>query len=414
MIEVRCVTRRFGSFTALDNVSLTVSAGEFFSLLGPSGCGKTTLLRMLAGFDRPSEGTVAIAGQDMAEVPANRRPTNMVFQSYAIFPHLTVAENVGYGLRRLNLDCAAFDRRVGDALAMVALSGLDARRPNELSGGQRQRVALTRALVMRPKVLLLDEPLSALDKKLREHMHVELRQLQRAVGITFILVTHDQEEALTVSDRLAVMFAGRIAQVGRPGDLPGARHAGCGRLHRRHELPARRCHRRGVGPPHARRCGLGSGDDRPPQLNGNRELAIGIRPERMTLLVDAGASAARVTPVRITNAAYYGDMTYYHVELPGLTEAGLNRSGCRLDAQRCRPAHLAGRRDGGGWLGSRVAGGADLAAPFFLAAHAVGCGSSLRLRARALPASTSFCRLAALRLSISASSAGNSLAAEAR
>jgi spermidine/putrescine transport system ATP-binding protein len=322
MIEIRRVTRRFGSFTALDNVLLTVGAGEFFSLLGPSGCGKTTLLRMLAGFDRPSEGTVAIAGQDMAEVPANRRPTNMVFQSYAIFPHLTVAENVGYGLRRLNLDRAAFDRRVGDALAMVALSGLDARRPNELSGGQRQRVALARALVMRPKVLLLDEPLSALDKKLREHMHVELRQLQRAVGIAFILVTHDQEEALTLSDRLAVMFAGRIAQVGRPEEIyqEPATRAVAEFIGGMNFLPAAVI---GEAPGRLTLDVAALGQvtiARPPQLNGNRELAIGIRPERMTLLVDAGASAARVTPGRITNAAYYGAMTYYHVELPRLTE----------------------------------------------------------------------------------------------
>ena len=323
IIDIRRVTRRFGSFTALDDVSLTIGAGEFFSLLGPSGCGKTTLLRMLAGFDQPSEGTIAIAGEPMAGVPANQRPTNMVFQSYAIFPHLSVAENVGYGLRKQNLDRPTFDRRVGDALAMVALAGLGARRPHELSGGQRQRVALARALVMRPKVLLLDEPLSALDKKLREHMHVELRQLQRAVGITFILVTHDQEEALTLSDRLAVMFA-RPHRPGRPprGDLPGARHPRRRRVHRRHELPPRHRHRRrrpapspSTSPPWA-----GPRSSARPASTAAATLTVGVRPERMTLLVDDGATAARTTPGRISNATYYGDMTYYYVELPGLAE----------------------------------------------------------------------------------------------
>jgi spermidine/putrescine transport system ATP-binding protein len=322
IIDIRRVTRRFGSFTALDNVSLTIGAGEFFSLLGPSGCGKTTLLRMLAGFDQPSEGTIAIAGEPMAGVPANQRPTNMVFQSYAIFPHLSVAENVGYGLRKQNLDRPTFDRRVADALAMVALAGLGARRPHELSGGQRQRVALARALVMRPKVLLLDEPLSALDKKLREHMHVELRQLQRAVGITFILVTHDQEEALTLSDRLAVMFKGSIAQVGRPEEIyqePASRTVAefIGGMN---FLPATVA-AVAVGTLTLDVAALGQATiARPPGLDGSSTLTVGVRPERMTLLVDDGATAARTTPGRITNAAYYGDMTYYYVELPDLAE----------------------------------------------------------------------------------------------
>ncbi len=322
MIDVRRVTRRFGSFTALDDVSLTIGPGEFFSLLGPSGCGKTTLLRLLAGFDRPSAGTIAIAGQPMAEVPPNRRPTNMVFQSYAIFPHLTVAENVGYGLRRLHLDRTAFERRVAGALAMVALAGLGGRRPHELSGGQRQRVALARALVMRPKVLLLDEPLSALDKKLRERMHVELRQLQRAVGITFILVTHDQEEALTLSDRLAVMFAGRIAQVGPPEEIyqkPQTRVV-ADFIGGMNFLPATVT---GTEPGRLSLEVAALGQvtiTQPLNLNGSRELTIGVRPERMTLLVDSGMSAARVAAGRISNAAYYGDMTYYYVELAGLDE----------------------------------------------------------------------------------------------
>ena len=322
MIDVRRVTRRFGSFTALDDVSLAVGAGEFFSLLGPSGCGKTTLLRLLAGFDQPSEGSIAIAGEPMAGVPANRRPTNMVFQSYAIFPHLTVAENVGYGLRKLNLARETFGRRVEDALTMVALAGMGARRPHELSGGQRQRVALARALVMRPKVLLLDEPLSALDKKLREHMHVELRQLQRAVGITFVLVTHDQEEALTLSDRIAVMFAGKIAQVGKPEEIyqePASR-AVAEFIGGMNFLPATI-----VGEAPGRMeldlPALGAVTvARPPNLHPSSEVTVGVRPERMSLLVDDGATAPRVASGRVANATYYGDMTYYYIELVGLDQ----------------------------------------------------------------------------------------------
>src|SRR5690606_16639773 len=216
MIEIRGVTRSYGAFKALDEANLSINEGEFFSLLGPSGCGKTTLLRMIAGFDTPTTGSIAVDGQPMEGIPANRRPTNMVFQSYAIFPHLNAEQSFAYGRERPKLEAAEEKRRVEEALAQVSLTGLGKRRATELSGGQRQRVALARALVMRPKVLLLDEPLSALDKKLREQMQVELRRLQKAVGITFILVTHDQYEALAMSDRIAVMFGGKIAQVASP------------------------------------------------------------------------------------------------------------------------------------------------------------------------------------------------------
>src|SRR5688572_19247187 len=219
MIDIRNVTRSYGPFKALDDANLTVKEGEFFSLLGPSGCGKTTLLRMIAGFDNPTSGSIVVDGQPMDGIPANRRPTNMVFQSYAIFPHLNVEQNVCYGLKRLRLGADEEKRRVEEALSQVSLTGLGKRGATELSGGQRQRVALARALVMRPKVLLLDEPLSALDKKLREQMQVELRRLQQAVGITFILVTHDQYEALAMSERIAVMFGGRIAQVASPKEI---------------------------------------------------------------------------------------------------------------------------------------------------------------------------------------------------
>jgi spermidine/putrescine transport system ATP-binding protein len=219
MIEFRDVQKYYGDYHALRGITATIRAGEFFSLLGPSGCGKTTLLRTIAGFESISSGVVLIDGKDMADVPANQRPTNMVFQSYAIFPHLTVAENVGFGLRREPGSREDKARRVTEALEMVGLKGYGARAAHALSGGQRQRVALARALILKPKVLLLDEPLSALDKKMRENMQVELIKLQRQVGITFILVTHDQEEALVMSDRIAVMFEGQIAQLDDPETL---------------------------------------------------------------------------------------------------------------------------------------------------------------------------------------------------
>ncbi len=199
---------------AVDNVSIDIAAGEFFSLLGPSGCGKTTLLRMLAGFETPDAGRVLIDGDDMTAVPPNHRPTNLVFQHYALFPHLTVEQNVAFGLGYQKIRGAEAKARVADALKQVQLVGFENRKPHQLSGGQKQRVALARALVLRPKVLLLDEPLSALDQKLRREMQIELKHLQRSLGITFVFVTHDQEEALVMSDRIAVMNAGKLEQVG--------------------------------------------------------------------------------------------------------------------------------------------------------------------------------------------------------
>jgi ABC-type Fe3+/spermidine/putrescine transport system ATPase subunit len=214
-IEINSVTKRFGDVTAVDDVSLNIRCGEFFSLLGPSGCGKTTLLRMLAGFEYPTAGSIRIEGQEMAQTPPHRRPVNMVFQHYALFPHLTVHKNVAFGLNYQELNSAQRRQRVGEALELVRLSGLESRRPDQLSGGQRQRVALARALVLRPRVLLLDEPLGALDQKLRKEMQVELKNLQRQIGITFVFVTHDQEEALTMSDRIAVMNNGHVEQADR-------------------------------------------------------------------------------------------------------------------------------------------------------------------------------------------------------
>ncbi len=219
IIRFENITKRFGKVIAVDDVSLSIDEGEFFALLGPSGCGKTTLLRMLAGFETPTEGRILIDGQDISRIPPNKRPVNMVFQSYAVFPHMSVADNVGYGLLVDGVAKAERDRRVEEALALVKLEGYGARKPDQLSGGQRQRVALARALVKRPRVLLLDEPLSALDAKLREAMRSELAQLQDKVGITFIIVTHDQDEALAMASRCAVMNRGLLQQVATPSDL---------------------------------------------------------------------------------------------------------------------------------------------------------------------------------------------------
>ncbi len=221
VIEFRTVTKRFGDVVAVADNDLAVKAGEFLSILGPSGCGKTTSLRMMAGFEQPTTGEVFIRGENVTGVPAYRRPVNMVFQHYALFPHLSVADNVSYGLRQRSPKPAKaeIDRAVDEALAMVRLDGFGKRRSYELSGGQQQRVALARALINRPAVLLLDEPLAALDRKLRRDMQIELQNLQRDVGITFLLVTHDQEEALSMSDRVCVMRDGRIVQTGSPREL---------------------------------------------------------------------------------------------------------------------------------------------------------------------------------------------------
>jgi spermidine/putrescine transport system ATP-binding protein len=213
-IELRAVSKRFGAVTAVDDVSLTVRAGEFLTLLGPSGCGKTTLLRLIAGFEVPDAGTVLLAGDDVTHRPPHQRNVNQVFQSYALFPHLSVRDNIAFGLRMQRLAAAEIESRVAEAVALVALGGCEDRRPHELSGGQRQRVALARALAPRPAALLLDEPLSALDARLRQTMQLELKRLQRQLGTTFVFVTHDQEEALTMSDRIALIHRGKIEQLG--------------------------------------------------------------------------------------------------------------------------------------------------------------------------------------------------------
>ncbi|HJS91864.1 MAG TPA: ABC transporter ATP-binding protein [Steroidobacteraceae bacterium] len=218
-IVIEGVTKTFGSSTAVDNISLNIFQGEMFALVGASGCGKTTLLRMLAGFERQSSGRILIDGVEMTDVPPHERPVNMMFQSYALFPHMTVESNVGYGIRRLPISRSEREQRIEQALEMVQLRHLAKRKPHQLSGGQRQRVALARALIRRPKVLLLDEPLSALDKKLREKTQFELMDLQYHVGITFIVVTHDQDEAMALATRIAVIDRGKVMQVGTPSEI---------------------------------------------------------------------------------------------------------------------------------------------------------------------------------------------------
>jgi putrescine transport system ATP-binding protein len=226
LLRIDAVVKKFGAFRAVDRLSLDIRAGEFFALLGPSGCGKTTLLRMLAGFETPDQGRILLDGKDIARLLPHQRPVNMMFQNYALFPHLNVRDNIAFGLKRAGMARPELDTRVAEMVALVKLEGLEKRKPDQLSGGQKQRVALARSLARRPQVLLLDEPLAALDKKLRESTQLELMELQRRLGLTFIIVTHDQEEAMTMAGRIGVMDAGRLEQVATPRELyeaPGSR-----------------------------------------------------------------------------------------------------------------------------------------------------------------------------------------------
>ncbi|HEX9966805.1 MAG TPA: ABC transporter ATP-binding protein [Solirubrobacterales bacterium] len=283
------LVKRYGEVRAVAGVDLNIERGEFFTLLGPSGSGKTTTLRMIAGFERPTEGTVELAGEDMTGVPPYDRPVNTVFQDYALFPHMTVGENVEYGLRVGGVGKAERAQRRDEALEMVRLPGYERRKPGELSGGQRQRVALARAIVNRPRVLLLDEPLGALDLKLREQMQVELKAIQGEVGITFVYVTHDQDEALTMSDRIAVFNEGRVEQVSSPVEL--------------YERPGSEFVAGFVGVSNLL------------ERDGAR---FTIRPEKVQLLDPATPpNGLRTEPGRIAEVAYAGMLTRYTVELAG-------------------------------------------------------------------------------------------------
>ncbi len=284
IVKIESLTKRYGTVQAVDGVDLEIERGELFALLGGSGCGKTTLLRMLAGLETPDGGRIVIDGQDMTDVPAHRRPVNMMFQSYALFPHMNVADNVGYGLRREGLPRSEIAGRVEEALALVKLDQLGRRKPSQLSGGQRQRVALARALVKRPKLLLLDEPLAALDRKLREGTRFELVRLQEQLGLTFVVVTHDQEEAMSMATRLAVMNAGRIVQTGTPHDL--------------YERPATRFVADFIGVANIL------------EVAADRWMAL--RPEKIRLVTDRPDTAHAVSG-KIVDIAYEGDRSLYRV-----------------------------------------------------------------------------------------------------
>jgi putrescine transport system ATP-binding protein len=287
LVRFEGVAKRFGEVAAVDGVSLEIAEGEFFALLGPSGCGKTTLMRMLAGFVAPDAGRILLNGQDIAGLPPHRRPSSMMFQSYALFPHLSVEQNVGFGLKQQGWDKARAAARVEEMLALVRLEGLNRRKPDQLSGGQKQRVALARALAPGPKILLLDEPLAALDRKLREDTQLELKAMQRRLGVTFMIVTHDQDEAMVVADRIAVMRAGQVAQVGPPREV--------------YEQPASRYVAEFLG--EANLFAEGSG-------------WRAVRPERMELTLKAGKGALAA---EVAEIAYFGDRTRYVVRAAGRT-----------------------------------------------------------------------------------------------
>jgi spermidine/putrescine transport system ATP-binding protein len=306
------VTKRFEDVTAVDDVSLEIASGEFFSLLGPSGCGKTTSLRMIAGFERPDDGRVLIGGADVTDVPPHRRPVNTVFQSYALFPHLSVEQNVGFGLRFKSLAKAEARARVREALELVRLGDLGQRRPHQLSGGQQQRVALARALVLSPSVLLLDEPLGALDAKLRRDLQIELKSIQREIGITFVYVTHDQEEALTMSDRLAVMSRGRVEQLGTPREVYEhpettfvADFLGVSNLMRAHVVGEGRVDVGGI----VLTAALGD-------PAASRVVRLTIRPERVRIEPPGMAGENRVQAT-IERFVYLGSTTQVFIALPG-------------------------------------------------------------------------------------------------
>ena len=323
IISIRDVSKRFGEVVAVSNANLKIGEGEFFSVLGPSGCGKTTLLRMLAGFETPSEGEIYIDGKPMSAIPPHLRPVNMVFQSYAIFPHLDVGKNIAFGLRKSGLSKMEIDGKVQEMLDLIALPGYANRTPTQLSGGERQRVALARALIKRPKVLLLDEPLGALDKKLREQMQLELRALQKSVGITFVFVTHDQEEALTLSDRIAVMADGRVLQVEAPVGLyerPTSRFVAdfIGTMNFFEGKMGQSGNGRATvdaGP-----LGIVEGVRDAEQPDMGEPVTVAIRPEKLRLHLTEPNNAENVVEARMGAASYLGDRSHFQIFLPGREE----------------------------------------------------------------------------------------------
>jgi putrescine transport system ATP-binding protein len=323
LLRIEAVVKKFGGFRAVDRLSLDIRAGEFFALLGPSGCGKTTLLRMLAGFETPNEGRILLDGRDIARVLPHQRPVNMMFQNYALFPHLTVRDNIAFGLKRAGMPRSKIDDRVAEMVALVKLEGLEKRKPDQISGGQKQRVALARSLARRPRVLLLDEPLAALDKKLRESTQLELMELQRRLGMTFIIVTHDQEEAMTVAGRIGVMDSGRLEQVATPREL--------------YEAPASRWIAEFVGEINmfegkvesneAHRLAISTRDAgtifvaEPRQPVTKTTVCVAIRPEKVKLSrrgpVSDAVNAHAINRLEgvVTDVSYLGGVTSYKVKL---------------------------------------------------------------------------------------------------
>lgn len=328
-IQMQNISKRFGSITAVDNVSLDIGDNEFFALLGPSGCGKTTLLRTLAGFETPNQGKVLVGGEDITGLRPALRPLNLMFQSYALFPHMTVAKNIAYGLEMEKLPKAEIAVRVAEVMERVQLTQFADRKPDQMSGGQRQRVALARALVKRPRVLLLDEPLSALDKKLREQMQLELKRLQHEVGITFLVVTHDQQEALVMADRIAVLQDGRLEQVGSPLELyeqPQSRFV-AGFIGDMNFLEGI------AGPDGVEVDGIGV-------LRGAGKLqgpaVIAVRPERLALVpVDPGDGRNSVTGT-VIDSAYHGAEIAVHIKL----EKGNETFTARVHASQAQHANI--------------------------------------------------------------------------
>jgi putrescine transport system ATP-binding protein len=340
LLRIEGVAKTFGTFRAVDGVSLDIKAGEFFALLGPSGCGKTTLLRMLAGFEAPDEGRILLGGKDIAQALPHERPINMMFQNYALFPHLSVRDNIAFGLKRAAMARADIATRVSEMVALVKLEGLEKRKPDQLSGGQRQRVALARALARRPQLLLLDEPLAALDKKLRESTQAELMELQRRLGMTFIIVTHDQEEAMTMASRIGVMKAGRLDQVASPRELyeaPRSRWIAefVGDINLFDgEFRLRDGHRLVIGTNGAGTLVVAE----PREPVGATKVSVAIRPEKVKLSRQGPVSeAGRETTINrldgvIADICYLGGTTTYKVKLDtgGMVQASVVNS-ARLD-----------------------------------------------------------------------------------